>query len=441
MWLNSAALWASLAWAQDPAVSEEAPAPPPPAGAPALPAQQEAPPAAAPAPDQDETPLAPAPQGPDLARGIGAFSEAELHQLEGASLYRIGLEHSARGQFGEACQVWLQVQAGYADTAWALRAWSQMEEVAKAAPETSCSSSAAPRRLTSSAPLLVDDGRTELIVTQGVVAPIFLGVFIPGAIGGTDTPLIPVGMAFVGLGAGIGGTMLLTDQHPVTTGQAMSIYAGEVLGGWNGAMLAGALDTNTEAFFGSLAAGTALGGGLGLAVASAMQPTAGEAALARSGATWGLYYTAVSFMIVDTGDDSETFLRLGGGVDLGLAAGFALAGWADRRGYEIDRRRVNLVNLSGYTGAVVGSGVALVVNYYTFLSDSAGGAMMAGGAAVGLGLGAYLTRDGRGPALASADGVLIGHDDSGWTLGAPLPLVVPSKEGYRVTVPLAAGRF
>lgn len=368
-----------------------------------------------------------------------AVSEAELHQLEGASLYRVGLEHSARGDFEGACLTWLQVQAGYADTTWALRAWTQMEAVAKAAPESACAGSAVPRQVVTDQ-TRADDGRTELIITQAVAAPLVFGLFLPGAVGGTDAPIIPVSLAFVGLGAGIGGTWALTQDHPVTEGQAMVISAGELLGALNGGMLAGTLEANERGTFASLAAGTLLGGGLGLAVSQVTTPSAGEAALVRSGATWGGYFTAISFMI-EEGNSRSDFLRVAGGVDLGTAAGIGLAKWSSARGKAIDRRRVNMVNLAGYTGVVVAGGVALVLQDYIWLSQEAGAAMLAGGALAGLGVGAVLTRDGAGPDLGTAQGVLLGHDSGGWSIGTPLPLVTKGRDGYRASLPLAAGTF
>lgn len=365
-------------------------------------------------------------------------TEAELHELEAAALYRVGLELMADGRFSEACDHWRRLSAGYGDTEWSERALQQLGDVELVASR-GCAEGLAPQ--VASARPLRNEGRTELMVSQAMVGPVLFGAFVPLAFELDGGPVIPVTLGLAGLGAGIGGTWAVTRHHPVSTGQAMTLYAGEVVGAWNGAWIAAASGSEARGTFASMALGTVGGGGLGLAVAAALDPTPGEAALVRSGATWGLGFGATSFLLVPGDPDRprSVITRLGVATDLGLLGGLALAHLTSS-GEPLSRARVNLVNLSGYAGAATGYGLVVIAGQIWDVSSQTIGVVAVSSSVVGLIVGTVLTRDVSGPDLGSGV-ALVERSGDRWVVGAPLPTVVPSGEGWTASVQLAAGRF
>jgi hypothetical protein len=266
-----------------------------------------------------------------------------------------------------------------------------------------------------------NSGRTELIVSQATVGPLLLGVFIPAA-AQMNEPTAPVLLAFTGLGLGIGGTYALTDRYPVTTGQAMAIGSGEIIGMLNGAAISVALDE--QAVWAGLSLGTVLGGGIGVAGAIAADPTAGQMAVVRSGATWGAYVGGVSFTIVDGSGTGEDLVRVALAADVGAISGMILAA-----NYDPGRGRMNLINLSGYAGTLVAGGiVVLAVQGASTPDTSLIGAGLLLGTGAGLGAGIWLTAPKRN------------GSDVSWSVGGA-PRIAFDDDGLRVFAPLAQGRF
>lgn len=226
---------------------------------------------------------------------------------------------------------------------------------------------------------IATDGRTELIVSQGVVAPVWLAtalpLYFPEATSTGTVSLAIVG----GLGLGIGGTYLATQNRRVTTGQAMLVYTGEVLGVWYGAWLEGALAdefTGRPAHLGFLVGGL---GGVGAAVAF-KDASAGDVALFRSGMVWGTALGAVAVVASRT-NGRGVITGLGIGTTAGLGVAAALAPRLDLR-----RGQVNTINLGGYAGALTGGAAVLLTQ-----PDAPGAALMIGGGMVaGLSVAAVL---------------------------------------------------
>jgi hypothetical protein len=156
-------------------------------------------------------------------------TSTETHALEAAALRAVALRLLAAGQVDEGCAALARIASAYPDTPEAAPAAEQRRLEALADPNGACAAVPA-----SSAP--DNRGQIELIVSQGIVAPIVLGGLVP-ILFDANAPAPFVLGSFAGLAAGIGGTYAVTRSHPVSTGQAMAVYQGEAIGAWNAGAL------------------------------------------------------------------------------------------------------------------------------------------------------------------------------------------------------------
>lgn len=268
-------------------------------------------------------------------------------------------------------------------------------------------------------------GSTELILSQAVVAPVWFAT-APSVWGRPGTSVTPaVLLSFAGLGVGIGGTYAATRRWEPSTGQAMSIYTGELLGGWYGLWIAGLADADSGTQIARSAhAGVIAGGLAGLAYGAIGKPRAGDMAMLRSGAIWGTAYGGYVAIATEPGGRG-TFLSLGLGTTAGLLGGAALNSVVELR-----RGQVNTVNLGGYAGTVVGMGVAALIGQGTDLGPVGGSVIVATGTTAGLLTGALLVdheiRVSRRSQLAASP---------------PMPGILPDGNGGRVPGVTVAGSF
>jgi len=138
------------------------------------------------------------------------------HSLEAEALYHQGLELVVAEWFEEACAVFLRIGDEYADTRFADAATEQARLIGVSHPETPCAQTPSPQS--------ADGGRVELIVSQSLVGPALMGLFIPMSFEG-DEVVWPVTGAFLGLGLGLGGTYWVTRRHPVSGSTKRKISA------------------------------------------------------------------------------------------------------------------------------------------------------------------------------------------------------------------------
>ncbi|TVQ94850.1 MAG: hypothetical protein EA397_00780 [Deltaproteobacteria bacterium] len=270
------------------------------------------------------------------------------------------------------------------------------------------------------------DGTAELVTSQAVVAPIWLAS-APGIWGRPpESATGPVLLSFTGLALGIGGTYAATREWQPTTGQAMSIYTGELLGGWYGIWIAGLDRVPDEPVMARAGhVGVLLGGLGGLALGSFASPTSGQMALARSGAIWGTTYGGLTAIMLNT-ESRGTFASLGLGTTVGVGAGILIGQVMDLR-----RGQVNTVNLGGYAGTVFGLGTALLLSEATVLSPESGAAIVGIGTTAGLVVGALLV-DQHAQARESRFSL---------RTSPPVPTVLPTGDGGHVPGIAFSGQF
>jgi hypothetical protein len=234
----------------------------------------------------------------------------------------------------------------------------------------------------------------------------------------------------IGMGVGLGLSLVLTGDHPLTNGQAWTIVTGLEYGSVNGALWAGAFDFSATDVVGTTLATGLAAGAIGLLVAQKMSPSQGNVEVVRSGLLWGTAFGLLTMLTVATDGSSQSYLR-GAGVsmDLGLLGGLALAA-----SFDVSRNRDLIIDAGFLGGGFAGFGLTWLVEGAS--SDGRGYAAGAlGGMVAGAVTAIYLTRhmddpdEETGPTVAA----LLGRDARGrWSWGTPGPTPVLDGLGRRI---------
>ena len=258
-----------------------------------------------------------------------------------------------------------------------------------------------------------------------------LGITVPLAMGADPSRKLYGAGVVVGAPIGFFGARAIARSRPVSRGQASAIAWGGYWGGFQGYLLANAMDpaeggalesASTETVAASIIAGSAVGLGAGLL--AARRGVSGRTAnSAIMGSVWGNWFGATSWKLL--GEDRDwsraAFLALAG--NAGLVGG-AIAG--SRLGLsEAQSRRVSM---AGFVGALAGGGLERITRGD---GEPATAAYALPGSILGLGVGALLARlhggeeDGAADALSGeelpAPGALLNRSQGVWSLSAPLP--------------------
>lgn len=194
----------------------------------------------------------------------------------------------------------------------------------------------------------------------------------------------------VGVGLGLGASLLATSEGEITAGQAWTVITGLDYGTYSGLLLAGAAEWDESRQVVGVALGSGLlGGALGAAAASALRPTAGDAEVVRSGGLWG--FASAGLLAVAIAPDEEPSLlgMMLAGMDGGLLAGALLA---DR--YAVSRSRMLLGDVGALAGGVAGLGAGILAVGSPSESERRAIAVTSlVGLHLGLGLSLFLTRE------------------------------------------------
>jgi hypothetical protein len=326
----------------------------------------------------------------------------ETRGKEAEAAYSLALDLVVEHRYTEACAALSRVVADYPATPAATAARDERRQVAAVAPDAGCAN-----QHTSE-----DNGAVELVVTQTLVWPITLGVLLPSTSDhGFDAPTGPVLGAFAGLAVGLGGSLALAHRYPVSAGEAMSVFTGQGLGFSNAMYLAERMGGEgrtvaTVGFLGVLG-GTAAGG----LIAAKLHPNAGQVSVVRSGATWGATVGVISLLIVEPGPTERGVLRPLAFADVGAIVTTGLAIWKP----DLSRGRMNVIDLGGYTGAVIAGGLVILASGGDPERAPTGIALLTG-IAGGLAIGAVLTRRFESGPLGR------GNDTMGLDIGGPAVL-------------------
>jgi len=208
-------------------------------------------------------------------------------------------------------------------------------------------------------------GLSELVVFQtanGYIAGYLLGLSIVNVDDlGSEDGLRVAGGALLGLGVGLGATLLATHDREVNTGDVVTIDSAASWGLVNGLlwpMVANADSSRPYALSGLL--GDLAGLGAGLWIASSVDLTPGEASLFQMSFTDGLLvglFGAMAVLGADTDKDLRTSVAVGLGAGNAALVGSVLTGL----GTPMGRRRIMWMQLGAAMGGLSGLGLGWVI--------------------------------------------------------------------------------
>jgi hypothetical protein len=272
------------------------------------------------------------------------------------------------------------------------------------------------------------NGRPAIVIGSSIYG-IWLGIAIDVMLE-TDNVRGAIVPPLLGMGAGLGLSLLATSSYRIENGQAWTIITGYDYGSINGALWAGGMDLSAKGVVGTALATGLSASAIGLLVADKMHPRQGDIEVVRSGLLWGTVTGMLTLALVDV-DSEKTFLRgTGVAMDLGFLAGLAFAA-----SFDVSRNRDLLIDAGAAGGGFVGFGITWLLTAGPNISGRA----LAGGTLAGLyaGMGTmiYLTRhmdeddEAQGPGVAA----LFGRDARGnWTFGTPAATPVFDGTGHRM---------
>jgi hypothetical protein len=198
------------------------------------------------------------------------------------------------------------------------------------------------------------------------------------------------------------------------------------------------LDFGSKGVIGTAVASSVAATAIGLAVADAASPSAGDIELVRSGLLWGAVGGSLALLAFGDSNVSQTAaLR---GIALSMDAGF-LVGLALAKNFEVSRNRVLIVDAGALGGGMTGLGIAWLAFYEPYGSNEealAAGALL--GMLSGITIAAIATRgldphSDRIPIAGTRSTVpaLLARDQDGrWRPGTPGPTPVFDGTGRRL---------
>lgn len=235
-------------------------------------------------------------------------------------------------------------------------------------------------------------GRVEVVTTASLYGAGLGGQFA-NAINaeGKVIPLIVVG----GLGAGLAGSILATEDKTISDAQARLLSTGIIFGYVLTAEGLAAFASDSSDINGPLAVGSLVGAAVGTKLAMDYpNMKLGDVSLVNSTAVIGVIGTLLGTVVV-LGDDPDVdfpTLFLGATV-ASTGAGIALA-----HKWDITSGRITLINLGGIAGLLAG-GAVLALGADS-MNARTGAAIELGSGIAGLAAAAYLTRDNPSASIA-----------------------------------------
>lgn len=228
-------------------------------------------------------------------------------------------------------------------------------------------------------------GRVEVVTTASLYGA-GLGGQLANAINadGNVVPLIVVG----GLGAGLAGSILATDDRTISDAQARLLSTGIIFGYVLTAEGLAAFASDSTDINGPLALGSLVGAGVGTKLAMDFpNMKLGDVSLVNSATVIGVVASLLGTVVVLGEKPEVDFPKL----LLGATVASAGAGVALAHRWDMSSGRITLINLGGIAGLLTG-GAVLALSADS-LSARSGAAIELGAGIAGLSAAAYLTRD------------------------------------------------
>jgi hypothetical protein len=370
-----------------------------------------------------------------LVAATAAVSRAEcpgvsVQDEQARALYEEALAAEVKGNLGQARELLERLLSQYPDGMFACWARPKLED------------------LRSGKGRLNREGRAQFIT----------GATLYGAWSGFSIAMIATGedmddaeskaaiwSAIGGSVAGLVPSILLSSDLPMSTGRATMINFGWSWGLWHGMAFSfmPAPDLSVRTTFGLSLGLSALGWGGTFALTRYLDVADGDAALVSTTGPWFTWFTAAIGTLIaeeEFFDDEKVWIPilLAGG-DAGVAGAALLTGK-----FDMSAGRVNLINLGGLMGGLVGSGILALAEPDNI---RAAVGLELGMTLVGLAAGAFFTRNYDAPATPASGLSLLELTPEGWAVAAPVPRFRPGPrraDGTRalgLELGLVGGRF
>jgi hypothetical protein len=275
-----------------------------------------------------------------------------------------------------------------------------------------------------------NEGRGRLVLWSSLYG-IWLGIAVDIMfdINGNRSVILP---PLIGLGAGLGLSLAATNNHQLTVGEAWTIITGLDYGTINGALWAGGLDFSSKGVVGTAVATSVAATSIGVLVADAKSPSAGDIELVRSGLLWGTVGGLLAtFVIAPDASSTNALKAVAASMDLGFLAGVGLAS-----SFDVSRNRMLIIDAGALSGGLFGLGIAWLAAGSNGNARGLAGAGLAGMLA-GIGVAAWATRnlDAHDDTIAATPSVpaMLARDASGrWRYGTPGAVPVFDGTGSRL---------
>jgi hypothetical protein len=245
-------------------------------------------------------------------------------------------------------------------------------------------------------PLPPQNGRTQLVIYSGVAGAALGGAGV-AVVSQNNTTLGAIG-SLVAAGAAVAGSYFgVPDDYPL--GSSSFVITSGLVGGGEAILFTLLATGDPQTATTAAGLGLIAGSAGGLLVADRFDFDPGDAALLNSGALWGTVAGGLFAAAFTDDDETSSQRRIQAGLALtGLNAG-VLAGVLLGRKYQVSRRHVALIDLAGVGGVGVSAAVQGLIDGGESVSTERRAHFAIGGVAVGLLVGAYLTRNMDAPKL------------------------------------------
>lgn len=205
-----------------------------------------------------------------------------------------------------------------------------------------------------------------------------------------ESPRPIIGLPTLGAGAGLGLSLLATQDRGITPGHAAAINFGTLWGVWSSSWMVEIADIDDrDTALAMRMAGQLFGTAGGHFLANSLRPISGDVFFVNSGAAWALaYYVGINYGLLEREPSTG---RQASAEVLAVSTVGGITGGILARESPMSSSRLGIINASGLVGGLGGAAVSIMIAGEA-IPPRLGVFSVLSGAAIGLGLGTHFTR-------------------------------------------------